>query len=80
MAKSEVPWTRRGINASGLDQMSSDELRELLAQKNMELMTARAKSDRGMPVVAGVQTQKEIRKTRARIMTILVRRGERCVA
>lgn len=57
--------------------MSSTELRELLAKCRLEKMALDGKIHKGEPGRGGLV--RNTRKTIARIMTILVRRKERCI-
>jgi ribosomal protein L29 len=66
------------MNAKGLDQMSNDELRSLLKTSRLDLMSksglvAAGKTEFG-------SAKRNLKRTIARCMTILVKRGERCVA
>jgi ribosomal protein L29 len=64
--------------AKEFDQMSSVELRETLWQLKMEKMSIEGKIAKGDAGLGG--SHSNTRKSIARIMTILVKRGERCVA
>ena len=74
-------YTLKTIDAKSLDQMSSDELREMLAQCRTTQMSieGRNKSPLAIPLPHPSGEARQNRKTIARIMTILVRRKERCV-
>jgi ribosomal protein L29 len=76
---------RRTLNvmhAKDLNQMSSDELRKMLADAKMRRMTIDAKNagvGGAQPLVHPSGEARQNRKLIARCMTILVKRGERCV-
>lgn len=65
------------LRAHDLDQMASIELRGLLAKCKIEKMALDGKIHKGESGHSGLV--RNTRKTIARIMTILVRRKERCV-
>ncbi len=73
--------TLKVLKAKSLDEMSSDELRGMLAQCKQEKMSidGKNKSPMATPLDYPSGRAKQNRKTIARIMTILVKRKERCV-
>ena len=64
-------------NAKTLHEMSSDELRNILANARNEMLSIRGNIAKGNPGFGGKHVQ--TRKTIARCITILVKRGEPCV-
>ena len=69
-------------HAKDLDQMSSDELREELAKLRLKQLTIKASNagHASQPLAHPSGEARQNRKTVARIMTILIRRREPCVA
>jgi ribosomal protein L29 len=70
------------LHGKDYDQMSSDELRETLAKLRKQKMVNEAKNQ---PMVIkkhehGTGEIKQTKKSIARVLTILVKRGERCVS
>jgi ribosomal protein L29 len=67
--------------AKEFDQMSSDELREMLSQLKLRKMAIDGsnKSPIAHPIDHPSGEARQNRKSIARIMTILVKRGEKCV-
>jgi len=65
------------LKAKDFDQMSSVELREHLVKLRVEKMSTDGKIRKGDAGLSG--SIRNTKKAIARIMTILVKRGERCV-
>jgi len=79
MTASTKPYDQRAPNARTIDQMSSDELREHIAAIRFAQMSMKAKNaQKGSTNTTPMQVRQN-RRTMARMITILVKRGERVV-
>jgi ribosomal protein L29 len=69
------------LHAKDLNAMSSDELREMLAKCRLDKMRidGKNKSPMAHPLAHPSGEARQNRKTIARILTILVKRKERCI-
>jgi|WetSurMetagenome_2_1015567.scaffolds.fasta_scaffold147540_3 hypothetical protein len=69
------------MHGKNLHEMTSDELRELLQKSKMDRLRidGKNKSPMATPLSHPSGEALQNRKLTARIMTILVKRGERCV-
>jgi len=69
------------MHGKNLHEMSSDELREMLQKAKMDKLRiyGKNKSPMSVPLAHPSGEAKQNRKMIARVMTILVKRGERCV-
>jgi ribosomal protein L29 len=76
------PYTPKGDagipKAKDINQMSSDEIRENLLALKFAQMSLNAKKGQG-GAIENVGQIRNNRRTIARMMTVLVQRGERCV-
>jgi ribosomal protein L29 len=77
----EAKRTLKVMKAKEFDEMSSDELRERLSElrRNKMSIDGKNKSPMATPAAHPSGEARQTRKSIARIMTILVKRKERCV-
>ena len=71
--------TLKVMHGKDIDQMSSDEIREKLKDVKMQNMTYLAQVKSQNKPIEHPSRIRENRKMIARMMTVLVKRGERCV-
>ena len=77
----KIKHTLKVTKAKELNEMSNDELRESLAKLKEEKISieSRNKNPAATPLAHPSGQARQNRKTIARIMTVLVKRGQRCV-